>query len=86
MALVQQNILSIEDTVRLWCQAAETIFGLPCCNFAKGDTADFLLYDPAAGWEAGPQTLYSKGKNTPLSGQFMTGRTRSLFIEGKQII
>lgn len=39
-----------------------------------GAPADLVIFDPAATWTVGAETLASKGKNTPLLGQELRGR------------
>lgn len=80
--LVRQGQLSPEDiALRLaWRPAA--IFGLPVNRFTPGDPADFVLFDPDESWVVTPQTLRSKGKNTPLLGQSLTGRVMLTAVAG----
>lgn len=86
MKLVEDGILSIDDLIRLWCTAPAKTFGLPCNTFAPGDPADFILYDPKEFWVVSEETLYSKGKNTPLLGTTMLGRCAALYVGGHSVI
>jgi dihydroorotase len=72
--LVRQGRLSPEDIVTRFAWRPAEIFGLPVNRFAPGDPADFLLFDPEDSWVVTPESLRSKGKNTPLLGQPLTGR------------
>lgn len=72
--LVRQGRLTPEDIVTRFAWRPAEIFGLPVNRFAPGDPADFLLFDPDDSWVVTPETLRSKGKNTPLLGQPLTGR------------
>ncbi|MDK2955142.1 MAG: dihydroorotase [Desulfovibrionales bacterium] len=85
-ALVKEGELSLDDFLRAWSSGPCKIFGLDCNGFAPGDPADFLLFDPEAEWEVTPGAMLSKGKNTPLLGRVLTGRVRSHFLLGRNIV
>lgn len=72
--LVRQGRLTPEDIVTRFAWRPAEIFGLPVNRFTPGDPADFLLFDPEDSWVVTPTSLRSKGKNTPLLGQPLTGR------------
>ncbi|UJX42355.1 dihydroorotase [Desulfovibrio sp. JY] len=72
--LVRQGRLTPEDIVTRFAWRPAEIFKLPVNRFAPGDPADFLLFDPEDSWVVTPEALRSKGKNTPLLGQPLTGR------------
>lgn len=85
-ALVTGGKLSEKAFIRAWTTAPCAIFGLPVNTFQPGDSADFLLFDPEAEWTVEPAALYSKGKNTPLSGQALKGRVIHHFLRGEKIV
>jgi dihydroorotase len=72
--LVRQGRLSAEDVVTRFAWRPAEIFGLPVNRFVPGDPADFLLFDPEESWIVTAEALRSRGKNTPLLGQPLTGR------------
>jgi dihydroorotase len=80
--LVRQGGLSPMDIVERLAWRPADIFGLPVNRFAPGDPADFILFDPEESWVVTPQSLRSKGKNTPLLGQSLTGRVMLTAVEG----
>ncbi|MDY7001320.1 MAG: amidohydrolase family protein, partial [Thermodesulfobacteriota bacterium] len=86
MKLVKDKVLSLSDLIRTWSSGPCAIYGLKNNEFKPGDPADFLLFDQKAPWEVGPDTLHSKGKNTPLTGTTLPGRVRALFLKGKRIV
>jgi len=86
MRMVDEKILDLATAMRAWSSRPAEIFGLPACAFAKGDSADFVLFDPSATWEVRPELMRSKGKNTPFMGQTMPGRVNALFVGGKRIV
>lgn len=84
--LVEKKLLTLDDLVRAWSEAPCRVFGLPVNRFQAGDPADFLLFDPAAQWEVTPETMRSKGKNTPLLGTRLRGRVAAHFLGGKKVV
>ncbi|MDC0335571.1 dihydroorotase [Pseudodesulfovibrio sp.] len=84
--LVQDGRLKKEAFTRAWTTAPCGIFNLPVNTFQPGDPADFFLFDPDEEWTVSPETLYSKGKNTPLLGTTLKGRVKTHFIQGKKIV
>jgi len=84
--LVKDGVLKKEAFTRAWTTAPCEIFKLPVNTFTPGDPADFFLFDEAEEWTVSPETLYSKGKNTPLLGTVLKGRVKTHFIAGKKIV
>lgn len=72
--LVRQGRLSPEDIARRFAWRPAEIFGLPANRLTRGDPADFVLFDPEESWIVTAEALRSRGKNTPLLGQPLTGR------------
>jgi len=86
MKLVQENALDLGDVIRAWGTRPCEIYKLKNNAFAPGDPANFLLFDQNTPWEVTPDTLHSKGKNTPLMGTTLPGRLKALFLKGKRIV
>ena len=80
--LVRQGRLAATDIVTRFAWRPAEIFKLPVNRFAPGDPADFLLFDPDDSWVVTPESLRSKGKNTPLLGQPLTGRVVLTAVDG----
>jgi len=80
--LVRRGKLTPEDVVERMAWRPAAIFGLPVNRFAPGDPADFILFDPDEAWVVSPENLRSKGKNTPLLGQSLTGRVMLTAVAG----
>jgi len=83
--LTDKGMLDASDIVRLFSTAPARIFGLPHNTFAPGDPADFVLFDPRQAWTVTPDSLFSKGKNTPCLGRTLTGRVMAHFIGGQPV-
>nr|WP_321260245.1 dihydroorotase [uncultured Pseudodesulfovibrio sp.] len=84
--LVKDGKLNKEAFTRAWTTAPCSIFNLPVNTFQPGDPADFFLFDEEEEWTVSNQTLYSKGKNTPLLGTTLKGRVKTHFIQGKKVV
>ncbi len=84
--LVQDGKLNKDAFTRAWTTAPCGIFNLPVNTFKPGDPADFFLFDPDEEWVVSPETMQSKGKNTPLLGTTLKGRVKTHFIQGKKIV
>jgi len=80
--LVRLGRLTPEDIALRFAWRPAEIFKLPHCRFAPGDPADFCLFDPEESWVVTTETLRSKGKNTPLLGQSLTGRVMLAVVGG----
>ena len=81
--LVRQGRLTAEDIATRFAWRPAAIFGLPANRFSPGDPADFLLFDPDDSWIVTAEALRSKGKNTPLMGQPLTGRVVLTAVGGE---
>ena len=83
--LVREGALAEADVHRLWSRRPAEIFGLPWDGFAPGDPADFFLFDPDEAWVVTPESLRSRGKNTPFLGRELHGRVRHHWLGGKAL-
>ena len=69
---------------RITCGPAE-IIGLSSGTLAVGSAADICIFDPSAVWQLTPDTLKSRGKNSPWLGYPMTGRVRCTMVNGQVV-
>lgn len=51
-------------------------------SLAVGGPADVTIYDPAATWTVGPDTLAGRSVNTPFMGRALTGRPTATIVGG----
>ncbi|TVR00969.1 MAG: dihydroorotase [Desulfovibrionales bacterium] len=82
-SLVREGVLSLQDLLTRWTVGPATRFSLPVNRFLPGDPADFILFNPDLEWTVTPESLHSKGKNTPCLGQTLPGRVVTHGIAGK---
>lgn len=59
------------------------ICGSPAGHLGVGAPADVCVFDPTAEWQVTPETLKSRGKNTPYLGGRMAGRVCATVIDGR---
>lgn len=85
LALVDDDVLETKDLIRAWCDSPCAIFDTPHNGFQPGDPADFFLVDAGRAWQVTPETLLSKGKNTPCMGQTLKGRVTLHIIGGRPV-
>ena len=83
--LVQDGVLTQKDLLRLWCSGPARIFGLAANGFRSGDPADLVLFDPRESWTPTPETMRSRGKNTPCLNQELPGRIKLNCRRGEAI-
>lgn len=84
--LVTDGLISEADFIRRWCTEPGRIFNLPVNTFAPGDPADFFLFDPAEKWVLTPESMQSKGKNTPFLGRMLRGKVKAHWMGGVRIV
>lgn len=68
--LVNDGILTADELVQKICLNPAKIAGIHDYQAIGGA----IVIDPTVSWVVGSDTMYSKGKNTPFSGQTLTGR------------
>ncbi len=73
----------LASTLRPVTIAPARILGLPQPSLELGAPADLCIFDPAAWWRVGPETLRSRGRNTPFSGYEVQGRVRYTLVGGR---
>lgn len=66
------------------CAASPANFA-SCGTLKPGNTADLVIFDPALEWVVKPESLFSKGKNTPLLGHTLKGKVVATLVAGKLV-
>jgi len=62
------------------------ILGLPVQELKEGAKADLTLVDPVKEWVVDPEGFYSRGKNSPFSGERLKGKPAFVFKDGMKIM
>lgn len=72
--------------VQAWRAASlvpHRVLGQAGGTLAPGAPADLCVFDPDCAWDVSPDTLASKGLNTPWAGQRLRGRNRLTLVGGE---
>ncbi|OGT22419.1 MAG: dihydroorotase [Gammaproteobacteria bacterium RBG_16_57_12] len=82
LRLVEQNLLSLQETLAsLTCNPAE-ILGLAAGTLTPGGVADLCIFDPNRYWSMREHDLLSAGKNSPFLGWDLRGRVTHTLLGG----
>ena len=65
--------------------APAQVLGLNSGHLAVGTTADVCVFDPETNWQLTPESLKSRGKNSPWQGYVMTGRVKATLVGGRKV-
>jgi len=83
LALVDEEVLTLEDAVAKLSTAPAAAFGLKKGTLAVGADADVTIVDSQAQWEVDPTKFRSKSRNTPFAGWKVKGRVCTTIVGGK---
>lgn len=84
LRLVEEKVMSLTQALAcITCSAADVMGNHKQGRLQVGKKADFVLIDPNDFWQLQPQTMHSKGKNTPFTGWGFTGKVMQTFVAGK---
>ena len=61
------------------------LLGLDAGHLAVGATADVCVFDPEASWQLTPESLKSRGKNSPWTGYMLTGQVKATLVGGRLV-
>ena len=50
-----------------------------------GKPADLVIFDPGATWTVDPTEFHSRSRNTPYTGQVLTGRVERTIVGGRTV-
>jgi dihydroorotase len=89
--LVRPGKLPWDVLVRAFSETPRRILGMEAPGFREGESADFVVFNPAGQTKVDPETMASKSRNTPFIGKSLTGAVEQvalctdLLLPGKQI-
>ncbi|MDP3538489.1 MAG: dihydroorotase [Azonexus sp.] len=75
--------VSLSDALGRITWAPAEILGLSSGQLASGAVADICIFDPETTWQLTPETLKSRGKNSPWLGYMMTGKVSTTLVGGR---
>jgi dihydroorotase len=85
LRLVEEGHLSLLEAIARITTGPARMLNLPYGELNAGAPADVCIFDPRANWLLNPQTITSRGKNTPFTGWEMRGRVRYTVRDGQII-
>ncbi len=82
---VHSGRISIGRLIECLTCGPASIFGLDAGSLRVGTPADVCVFDPDEPWRVTPDSLYSRGKNTPLMQNVLRGRVAHTIVGGNII-
>ena len=83
--LFRTGELDALDLIRRLSTVPARIFGIPAGTLSVGAPADVVLLDPHEQWKYDASEGFSKSRNSPWSGQKLTGRVVATFVDGRLV-
>ncbi len=83
--LVRQNKFKLSYVVDLMTRRPASLLGLPAGTLAPGAAADVCIFDPNEKWRYDAKAGFSKSRNSPWSGQILTGRVKTTIVDGRVV-
>jgi dihydroorotase len=85
LRLVDEGLLSLTEALARLTAGPARILGIDRGQLATGAVADVCIFDPQHVWRVGPETLLSRGKNTPFLGWELRGRVTHTLLGGRVV-
>lgn len=82
MRLVHAGALSLTELIAALSHRPARAWDLPYGTLSAGASADVVVLDPDQAWAVDPERFFSKGRNTPLSGQTLRGTVLLTLAQG----
>lgn len=81
--LVKPGLLTIMQMAEKMSYHPARILGLNKGVIEEGAPADLVIFDPHREWTVDPENFRSKGKNTPFTGQTLSGKVTATIADGE---
>lgn len=75
--------VALPDALARITAAPAEVLGLQSGQLAPGAAADVCVFDPEAHWQLTPESLMSRGKNSPWLGYMMNGQVKTTLVDGR---
>lgn len=85
LKLCHDGELNLLDLLHRLTRGPAGILGLEAGRLAVGAPADFVVFDPDAGWRIDPDAFISKCKNAPFEDYPVRGRVLRTVVDGRSI-
>ncbi|MEO8540413.1 MAG: dihydroorotase, partial [bacterium] len=81
--LISRGELDLPSTIRALTSGPAGVFRFPAgIGTLSPGARDITVFDPSHRWTVEPRAFASKGRNTPLAGQELTGAVRAVIFDG----
>ena len=85
LMLVEKQIIDMHQLIDKVCIAPARVLGIEAGTLQVGSTADICIFDPNETWTLTPDTIRSKGLNTPFMGYPLKGRVSLTLLDGRVV-
>jgi dihydroorotase len=85
LRLVDDGLVSLSAALAAVTSNPAAILGLESGRLGEGAPADICILDPDAVWWCRPETLRSRGKNSPFLGWELPGRVTQTLVDGRVV-
>lgn len=85
LRLAEEINLDLMEAIARVTRAPAQILGIEAGSLSPGASADVIVVDPEAHWTVGPETLLSRGHNTPFRDWDMKGRVSHTLLAGELV-
>ena len=85
LRLVEDGLLELKDALAKITNGPAGLLGIEAGTLAVGRPADVCLFDPDRYWTVGPDSLLSRGHNTPFTGWELKGRVTRTLLGGRVV-
>lgn len=83
LRLVEEGVITLSEMINLLTHSPAKVFNLPGGTLQVGANADVTIFDPFQKWQLNNDTIVSKSKNSPFTGQEMVGRVTKTLVAGE---
>ncbi|MGA7981413.1 MAG: dihydroorotase [Chromatiaceae bacterium] len=85
LRLAAEGVTDLSTAIARLTLGPAEILGLPVGRLDPGRIADLCVFDPQARWTVAPETLTSRGHNTPFRGLELQGRVTWTLLAGRVV-
>lgn len=85
LRLHDEGLLPLDAAIARVTSGPSSALGLTAGTLRPGAPADICLVDPNIPWWVTPETMHSRGRNTPFTGWELSGRVQRTLVGGNTV-